>query len=81
MSEPDSLRERFLSLSPHLDERTRSLWSASESKVLVPGARIVSAATGIAVSTTIVIGGQIELDIKLSTKRLDRRKPGLHGKV
>ncbi len=52
MSEPDSLRERFVSLSPHLDERARRLWGAAESKVLGPGgARVVSAATGIAVST------------------------------
>ncbi len=52
MSEPNSLRERFVSLSPHLDERARRLWAAAESKVLGPGgARVVSAATGIAVST------------------------------
>ncbi len=52
MSEPNSLRERFVSLSPHLDERARRLWAAAGSKVLGPGgARVVSAATGIAVST------------------------------
>ncbi len=51
MSELDILRERSLFLSPYLDERSRRLWAAAESKVLGPsGARVVSAATGIAVS-------------------------------
>ena len=52
MSDPESLHERFASLSPHLDERARRLWAATEAKVLGPGgAKVVSALTGIAAST------------------------------
>ncbi len=52
MSEIESLRERFASLSPHLDERARRLFAATEAKALGRGGiKIVSRLTGMAAST------------------------------
>lgn len=52
MSEIESLRERFASLSPHLDERARRLFAAAEAKALGRGGiKIVSRLTGMAAST------------------------------
>jgi DDE family transposase len=52
MIESDAIRERFLSLSPHLSERERRLFAATEARAAgYGGIAAVSAATGIAVST------------------------------
>jgi len=52
MIESDPIRERFLSLSPHLSERERRLFAATEARAAgYGGIAAVSAATGIAVST------------------------------
>ncbi len=45
------IRARFLSLSPHLDERARRLFAASEARAGYGGVAAVSRATGIAAST------------------------------
>ena len=46
------IRKRFVSLSPHLSERERRLYAASEARAAGDGGiAAVSAATGVAVST------------------------------
>ncbi len=51
MSSIETLRERFASLSPHLDERGRRLLAATEAKALGRGGiKIVSGLTGVAAS-------------------------------
>ena len=52
MIESDPIRERFMSLSPHLSERERRLFAATVARAAgYGGIAAVSAATGIAVST------------------------------
>ena len=52
MIDPDVIRARFASLSPHLDERSRRLFAASEARAAgYGGVAAVSRATGIAAST------------------------------
>jgi len=52
MIESDLIRERFMSLSPHLSERERCLFVATEARAAgYGGIAAVSAATGVAVST------------------------------
>jgi transposase len=52
MIDPDVIRARFASLSPHLDERCRRLFAASEARAAgYGGVAAVSRATGIAAST------------------------------
>ncbi len=75
MADLDVIRTRYASLSPHLDERARRLFAASEARAAgLGGIAAVSRATGIAAST---IGrGLKEL---AATSRLDAervRRPG-----
>ena len=75
MIESAPIRERFMSLSPHLSERDRRLFAATEARAAgYGGIAAVSAATGIAVST---IGrGLKELSV-LDMLAPDRvRRPG-----
>jgi len=52
MIDPDVIRARFVSLSPHLDERSRRLFAASEARAGgYGGVAAVSRATGVAAST------------------------------
>jgi len=52
MINPDPIRERFMSLSPHLSERERRLFVATEARAAgFGGIAAASAATGVAVST------------------------------
>src|ERR1700682_6643822 len=52
MIDPDVIRARFASLSPHLDERSRRLFAASEARAAGHGGvAAVARATGIAAST------------------------------
>jgi transposase len=52
MIDPDVIRTRYASLSPHLDERARRLFAASEARAAgYGGVAAVSRATGIAAST------------------------------
>jgi Rhodopirellula transposase DDE domain len=52
MIDPEVIRARFASLSPHLDERSRRLFAASEARAAgYGGVAAVSRATGIAAST------------------------------
>jgi len=71
----DPIRERFLSLSPHLSERERRLFAATEARAAgYGGIAAVSAATGIAVST---IGRGLKELSALDTLAPDRvRRPG-----
>jgi hypothetical protein len=75
MIESDPIRERFLSLSPHLSERERRLFAAAEARAAgYGGIAAVSAATGIAVST---IGRGLKELSALDTLAPDRvRRPG-----
>jgi Rhodopirellula transposase DDE domain len=75
MIESDPIRERFLSLSPHLSERERRLFAATEARAAgYGGIAAVSAATGIAVST---IGRGLKGLSALDTLAPDRvRRPG-----
>jgi len=75
MIESDPIRERFLSLSPHLSERERRLFAATEARAAgYGGIAAVSAATGIAVST---IGRGLKELSALDTLAPDRvRRPG-----
>ncbi len=75
MIDPHPIRKRFTSLSPHLSERERRLFAATEARAAgYGGIAAASAATGIAVST---IGrGLKELSV-LDTLAPDRvRRPG-----
>src|SRR3954451_13194513 len=52
MIDPAPIRDRFTALSPHLNERDRRLFAATEAATAgYGGIAAVSAATGIAVST------------------------------
>jgi hypothetical protein len=52
MIDPGPIRDRFSALSPHLNERERRLFAATEAAAAgYGGIAAVSAATGIAVST------------------------------
>jgi len=52
MIDPHPIRKRFASLSPHLSERERRLFAATEARAAgYDGIAAVSAATGIAAST------------------------------
>jgi hypothetical protein len=52
MVDPSPIRERFAALSPHLSERDRRLFAASEARAAgYSGIATVSAATGLAAST------------------------------
>jgi len=75
MIESDPIRERFMSLSPHLSERERRLHAATEARAAgYGGIAAVSAATGIAVST---IGRGLKELSALDTLAPDRvRRPG-----
>ena len=75
MIESDPIRERFMSLSPHLSERERRLFAATEARAAgYGGIAAVSAATGIAVST---IGRGLKELSALDTLAPDRvRRPG-----
>jgi len=75
MIDPHLIRKRFTSLSPHLSERERRLFAATEARAAgYDGIAAASAATGVAVST---IGrGLKELSV-LDTLAPDRvRRPG-----
>jgi len=75
MIDPHPIRKRFTSLSPHLNERERRLFAATEARAAgYGGIAAASAATGVAVST---IGrGLKELSV-LDTLAPDRvRRPG-----
>ncbi len=75
MINPDPIRERFMSLSPHLSERERRLFVATEARAAgFGGIAAASAATGVAVST--ISRGLKELSA-LDTLAPDRvRRPG-----
>ncbi len=75
MIESDPIRERFMSLSPHLSERERRLFAATEARAAgYGGIAAASAATGIAVST---IGRGLKELSALDTLAPDRvRRPG-----
>ncbi len=75
MINPDPLRERFVSLSPHLSERERRLFAATEARAAgFGGTAAAPAATGVAVST--ISRGLKELSA-LDTLAPDRvRRPG-----
>jgi Rhodopirellula transposase DDE domain len=75
MIESAPIRERFLSLSPHLSERERRLFAATEARAAgYGGIAAVSAATGVAVST---IGRGLKELSASDTLAPDRvRRPG-----
>jgi transposase len=75
MIDEDSVRERNASLSPHLDERGRRLFAASEAKAAgYGGIAAVSRITGRAAST---IGrGLKDLSVPLEEGRVRRRGGG-----
>src|ERR1700712_2312191 len=75
MIEPDLIHERFMALSPHLSERERRLFAATEARAAgYGGIAAVSAATGMAVST---IGRGLKDLSALDTPAPDRvRRPG-----
>lgn len=69
-----AIRHKFDSLSPLLDERTRRLWAATESRALgYGGDSAVSAATGL--SRAVIRVGRAELDDGIEPSRRVRR-PG-----
>jgi transposase len=69
----DAIRRKYLALQPLLDERTRRLWAATESRCVgYGGDAVVASATGLA-RTTIRIGRR-ELEGDASTHR--QRRPG-----
>jgi len=75
MIDPHPIRERFMSLSPHLSERERRLFAATEARAAgYGGIAAASAATGVAVST---IGRGLKELSALDTLDPDRvRRPG-----
>jgi len=75
MIDPHPIRKRFTSLSPHLSERERRLFAATEARAAgYGGIAAASAATGVAVST--ISRGLKELSV-LDTLAPDRvRRPG-----
>jgi len=75
MIDPHPIRKRFTSLSPHLSERDRRLFAATEARAAgYGGIAAASAATGVAVST---IGRGLKELSALDTLAPDRvRRPG-----
>ena len=75
MSDSDPISERFASLSPHLDERGRRLFAATEARsARYGGIATVSRITGIAAST---IGrGLRELAANIAPEAGRLRRPG-----
>jgi len=75
MIDPDPIRKRFVSLSPHLSERERRLFAATEARAAgYGGIAAASAATGIALST---IGRGLRELLASDTLAPDRvRRPG-----
>ena len=75
MIDPDVIRARFASLSPHLDERARRLFAASEARAAgYGGVAAVSRATGVAAST---IGRGLKELVTAARDEADRvRRPG-----
>jgi hypothetical protein len=75
MIDPDVIRARFASLSPHLDERARRLFAASEARAAgYGGVAAVSRATGVAAST---IGRGLKELATAARDEADRvRRPG-----
>ena len=75
MIDPHPIHKRFTSLSPHLSERDRRLFAATEARAAgYGGIAAVSAATGVAVST---IGRGLKELSGLDTLAPDRvRRPG-----
>jgi len=75
MIDPHPIHKRFTSLSPHLSERDRRLFAATEARAAgYGGVAAVSAATGVAVST---IGRGLKELSGLDTLAPDRvRRPG-----
>ena len=75
MSDSDPISERFASLSPHLDERGRRLFAATEARGAgYGGIATVSRITGIAAST---IGrGLKDLAVNIAPEAGRLRRPG-----
>ena len=75
MIDPDVIRVRFVFLSPHLDDRARRLFAASEARAAgYGGVAAVSRATGVAAST---IGrGLRELAAAIGLEAGRVRRPG-----
>ena len=79
MVDVTAIRQRYLALSPHLDERARRVFAASEARTAgYGGIAAVSRATGIAAST--IRRGLVELaaTAPLAPERV--RRPGGGGK-
>jgi hypothetical protein len=75
MIDSDSISERFVSLSPHLNERGRRLFAATESNTAgYGGIAAVSRITGIAPSTIGRGRSDLAQDVRLEAGRL--RRPG-----
>jgi hypothetical protein len=75
MIDSEAIRRRFASLSPHLDERSRRLFAASEAKACGHGGIVaVAAATGIAPSTIGRGLKELACTVKLEAGRV--RQPG-----
>src|SRR5665648_515038 len=75
MIDSDAIRERFTSLSPHLDERGRRLFAATEANSAgYGGIAAVTRITGIAASTIGRGLGELAQNIGLEAGRL--RRPG-----
>ena len=75
MIDPGPIRERFAALGPHLSERDRRLFAASEARgVGYGGIAAVSAATGIAASTIGRGLKELAAEDKLTAGRV--RRPG-----
>ena len=75
MNDSDAIRERFASLSPHLDERGRRLFAATEANSAgYGGIAAVTRITGIAASTIGRGLGELAHNVGLEAGRL--RRPG-----
>ena len=75
MIDSDAIRERFTSLSPHLDERGRRLFAATEANSAgYGGIAAVTRITGIAASTIGRGVGELAQNVGLEAGRL--RRPG-----
>ncbi|MEO6783704.1 MAG: ISAzo13 family transposase [Bradyrhizobium sp.] len=75
MVDLDVIRARYASLSPHLDERARRLFAASEARAAGPGGiATVSRATGIAASTIGRGLKELATTARLEAERV--RRPG-----
>jgi hypothetical protein len=77
MIDSDAIRERFASLSPHLDERGRRLFAATEANSAgYGGIAAVTRITGIAASTIGRGLGELAHNVGLEAGRLRRRGGG-----